>query len=97
MIKKLAIWIAMVALGSACGAFVLMLGLQLGLLDALPPDAQLDQFKTLYMGGTMWAWLAGTLIGAFSLMSGPRFYAVLASLPLTLPLIYSIVTLMRLM
>lgn len=96
MIKKLAIWVVMVALGSACGAFVLMLGLQLGLYDALPADAQLDQFKTLYMGGTMWAWLAGTVIGAFSLLSGPRFYAALASLPLTLPLLYSIVTLMRL-
>ena len=97
MARKILIWIFLVALGSTCGAAMLWFAFRIGLYDALPPDDHLQQFKMIYMGGTMWAWVAGSVIGAFSFKSSSRNYVALASMPLALPLIYSITTLIWLM
>lgn len=73
---------------------VIMLGaLQLGIIDALPGDDHLYNFKLIYMGGGMIALILSCLIGAASFFTHGRASSTFLLLPLIIPALYSVAVL----
>ena len=56
-------FVLLALLGFFTAHIVLISGLQLNLIDQLPPDDQLRNFRLTYFGGAGWACIIGTLIG----------------------------------
>jgi hypothetical protein len=73
---------------------VIMLGaLQLGVIDALPGDEHIYNFKLIYMGGGMIALMLACLVGAASFFTHGRTSTTFLLLPLVIPMLYSIAVL----
>jgi hypothetical protein len=74
--------------------FLIVAGaLQLGIIDSLPADEHLNNFRLAYMGGGLFVSIAGTLLGVSSFFMKGRSSTLFLLMPLLAPALYSIVVL----
>ena len=86
-------FLALAVLGYG-SVFLIMTGaLELGLIDSLPADEHLNNFRLVYLGGGLFACLAGTLLGVISFFTRGRLSTIFLLLPFLFPALYSIVVL----
>lgn len=90
---KIIVYLLLCALGFFSAALMLTLALQWGIVDALPPDDQLERFKTIYMGGGLLVSIVGISLGLISFFTVPPVSRYMLGLPVILPVIYGIAVL----
>lgn len=61
----------------------------MGLAPESVPDEHKDQFATLYLGGTMWAWLAGMALSLGYFFTNKTFRIFLLWAPVIIPFVYA--------
>lgn len=81
------------ALGYASVFLVMAIALQTGVIDALPADQYLYDFKMAYFGGGLMSAILGTGLGVISFFTNGRMRTALLLLPLLMPLLYSLIVL----
>jgi hypothetical protein len=81
-------FIALAVLGFFCIPGIMMASLQFGIIDALPEDEHLYNFKLIYLGGGMMALIGSILIGAATFITAGRTSKIFLFLPLVIPVLY---------
>lgn len=86
-------FLVLAALGYG-SVFLIMSGaLQLGLIESLPADEHLNNFRLAYFGGGLFACIVGSLLGITSFFTKGRASTIFLLLPFLVPALYSTVVL----
>lgn len=91
---KIFVYLILSGLGLFSAAAILMLSMQFGFIESLPPDDRLEDFRMAYMGGGMIVSIAGVVLGLISFFTSGKLSGFFLALPLALPVLYSIGVLM---
>jgi len=92
---KIFIYLALSTTGFFCAALMLIIGLQTGLIPALPADEHLGRFNMLYTGGGVMISLPAIALGTISFFTKGKMSVFFLSLPLAVPFIYCLTVLIH--